>query len=32
MKMDPAFSVVRVTFVQHFNGVVAVPNVRGGGY
>lgn len=27
----PFFSVFRLIFVQHFNGVLAYPNIRGGG-
>lgn len=30
--LQPAFSVTRLMFIQHFNGVLAIPNIRGGGY
>ncbi|KAL3093669.1 hypothetical protein niasHS_006231 [Heterodera schachtii] len=29
--MLPSFSVDYLMFIQHFNGVVAIPNIRGGG-
>lgn len=29
--LQPAFSVTRLMFIQHLNGVVAIPNIRGGG-
>jgi hypothetical protein len=28
----PTFSVTRLVFVQHFGGVLAIPNIRGGGW
>ncbi|KAG8346758.1 Prolyl oligopeptidase N terminal beta propeller domain [Trypanosoma vivax] len=31
ISLTPAFSPSRVVFLQHFNGVLAVPNIRGGG-
>ncbi|XP_057365002.1 prolyl endopeptidase-like [Daphnia carinata] len=31
ISLEPAFSVTRIVFMQHFNGVFAVPNIRGGG-
>jgi len=31
ISLNPSFSVSRLLFVQHFNGIVAVPNLRGGG-
>jgi prolyl oligopeptidase len=31
ISLPPAFSVARVVFMQHFNGVFACPNIRGGG-
>ncbi|XP_060804058.1 prolyl endopeptidase isoform X1 [Amyelois transitella] len=31
INIQPSFSVTRVVFMQHFNGVVAIPNIRGGG-
>ncbi|KAG5346645.1 PPCE endopeptidase, partial [Acromyrmex charruanus] len=29
--IQPTFSVTRLVFIQHFNGVLAIANVRGGG-
>ncbi|UIZ25584.1 hypothetical protein KXD40_006115 [Peronospora effusa] len=31
ISLTPAFSVSRLVFVQHFNGMLALPNLRGGG-
>ncbi|CAH0474601.1 unnamed protein product [Peronospora belbahrii] len=31
ISLTPAFSVARLVFVQHFNGMLALPNLRGGG-
>ncbi|XP_046965734.1 prolyl endopeptidase isoform X1 [Vanessa cardui] len=31
INLQPSFSVTRLVFMQHFNGVVAIPNIRGGG-
>ncbi|GAB9467198.1 Prolyl endopeptidase [Globisporangium polare] len=31
ISLSPAFSVARLVFVQHFGGVLALPNLRGGG-
>jgi prolyl oligopeptidase len=31
ISVQPAFSVTRLVFMQHLNGVVAIPNIRGGG-
>jgi len=31
ISMQPTFSVTRVVFMQHFSGIVAIPNIRGGG-
>ncbi|CAK1601726.1 unnamed protein product [Parnassius mnemosyne] len=31
INVQPSFSVTRLVFMQHFNGVVAIPNIRGGG-
>ncbi|RLN48599.1 hypothetical protein BBJ28_00023924 [Nothophytophthora sp. Chile5] len=31
ISLTPAFSVARLVFVQHFGGMLALPNLRGGG-
>ncbi|XP_013149586.1 PREDICTED: prolyl endopeptidase isoform X2 [Papilio polytes] len=31
INVQPSFSVTRLVFMQHFDGVVAIPNIRGGG-
>ncbi|KAL7287872.1 hypothetical protein TKK_0017936 [Trichogramma kaykai] len=31
VSIQPAFSVTRTVFLQHLNGVLAIPNLRGGG-
>ncbi|XP_052739442.1 prolyl endopeptidase [Bicyclus anynana] len=31
INVQPSFSVSRLVFMQHFNGVIAIPNIRGGG-
>jgi prolyl oligopeptidase len=31
ISLPPSFSVARVVFMQHFGGVFACPNIRGGG-
>jgi len=31
VSVQPTFSVTRLVFMQHFDGVVAIPNIRGGG-
>ncbi|XP_046416785.1 prolyl endopeptidase [Neodiprion fabricii] len=31
VSIQPTFSVTRLVFVQHMNGVLAIPNIRGGG-
>ncbi|XP_024947163.1 prolyl endopeptidase isoform X3 [Cephus cinctus] len=31
VSIQPAFSITRLVFVQHLNGVLAIPNIRGGG-
>jgi len=31
ISVQPAFSVTRLVFMQHFDGIVAIPNIRGGG-
>ncbi|XP_049873327.1 prolyl endopeptidase isoform X2 [Pectinophora gossypiella] len=31
INLQPSFSVTRLVFMQHFNGIVAIPNIRGGG-
>ena len=30
--IQPSFSVTRIAFMQHFSGVMTIPNIRGGGY
>lgn len=30
--IQPTFSIMRLVFMQHLNGVLVVANVRGGGY
>ncbi|XP_072946311.1 prolyl endopeptidase isoform X2 [Epargyreus clarus] len=31
INVQPSFSVTRLVFMQHFDGIVAIPNIRGGG-
>ncbi|KAK7861691.1 hypothetical protein R5R35_005360 [Gryllus longicercus] len=31
VSIQPTFSVTRLVFIQHFEGVLAIPNIRGGG-
>ncbi|KAK7870743.1 hypothetical protein R5R35_009893 [Gryllus longicercus] len=31
VSIQPTFCVVRLVFMQHFDGVLAIPNIRGGG-
>ncbi|XP_067008331.2 prolyl endopeptidase isoform X2 [Anabrus simplex] len=31
VSIQPTFSVTRLVFMQHFEGVLAIPNIRGGG-
>ncbi|KAJ8680862.1 hypothetical protein QAD02_016649 [Eretmocerus hayati] len=31
ISVQPVFSVMRLVFLQHLNGVLAIPNIRGGG-
>jgi len=31
ISMTPSFSVMRLLFSQHMNGIIAIPNIRGGG-
>jgi prolyl oligopeptidase len=31
ISLTPSFSVSRLVFVQHYNGILALPNLRGGG-
>ncbi|OXU24299.1 hypothetical protein TSAR_016943 [Trichomalopsis sarcophagae] len=31
VSIQPTFSVTRLVFLQHLNGVLAIPNIRGGG-
>lgn len=30
ISLKPSFSVFRIAFMQHFNGLIAIPNLRGG--
>ena len=32
ISITPTFSVSRLVFMNHLNGVLAVPSIRGGGY
>lgn len=32
VNIQPTFSVSRLVFIQHMNGVLAIPNIRGGGW
>ncbi|XP_012274622.1 prolyl endopeptidase isoform X2 [Orussus abietinus] len=31
VSIQPTFSVTRLVFIQHLNGILAIPNIRGGG-
>ena len=31
INLTPAFAVSRIVFIGNFNGVYAIPNIRGGG-
>jgi len=31
ISLSPSFSAARLLFVQHYNGIIAIPNLRGGG-
>ncbi|KAJ0182721.1 hypothetical protein K1T71_002090 [Dendrolimus kikuchii] len=31
INVQPVFSVTRIVFMQHFSGIIAIPNIRGGG-
>ncbi|XP_037298786.1 prolyl endopeptidase-like [Manduca sexta] len=31
INIQPSFSVTRLVFMQHYNGIIAIPNIRGGG-
>lgn len=31
VSIQPTFSVTRLVYMQHFDGILAIPNIRGGG-
>lgn len=32
ISVQPTFSLTRIVFIESFDGILAIPNIRGGGY